>query len=285
MKMKKSANILFCLSIAVISAFSLSGCKQNNDISGGNSETASAVSIPETTEATTETTPQTTETELTETTTAAETETTAAAENLTTETEKQSFEEIIVSGVELGFDIDGIEVFRGDYPLPDIREEFDKKLSEWREVNDIVGPYFDYAYIDGCTVISAFSGEFAGNTQTSHVIVDCGDKIIEIDAGDIINIKPIYFVGGGVLYCCDSSLSAGNERFVLTEFSLTSGEKLNEYSDIHSLGDTSDNYRTTNPNIGSVDELKSYILDISPRWYDMELMMWDGYVQVPNWRN
>ena len=272
--MKRFGNLLFCLSIAVISVLSLSGCVNYLDEPDESFAAESTVSLSETTDATTETTPPTTKTE---TTTA---KTTAATTTVTTEPEKQSLKEIIVPGVEAYFDIDGIEVFRGDYPLPDIREEFDEKLSEWREANDIVSPRFSYAYIDGCTVISAHSGEFAGNTQTAHVIVDCGDKIIEIDAGDITNIRPIYFIGDGVLYCCDSSLTSGFERFVLTEFSLTSGEKLNEYSDIHSLGDTSDNYITTNPDIGSVDELKSYIFDISPRWYDMELMMWDSYVPV-----
>lgn len=238
----------------MFSVLSLSGCENNNDISGVLSDTVSTVSTAAVSESKTETSPQNSETETTVTDT--------------------------VSGIEAGFDIDGIEVFRGEYTLPDIREEFDEKLSEWRDANDIVSPRFRYANIDGCIVISAYSGEFAGNTQTSYVIVDCGDKIIEIDAGDIDNINPIYFVGNGVLYCCDSSSTAGYKRFVLTEFSLTNGEKLNEYSDVHSLGDTSDNYITTDPDIGSVDELKSYIFDISPRWYYMESMMWDGYVPV-----
>lgn len=269
--MKKFAGSLLCALIVLFSILSLSGCKNNGDILSGNSETASTVSTSAVSLSETETEPQTAETEKTS---AANTTVTSAAEN-------QSVEERIRPGAEMGFDIDGIEIFCGEYPLPDIREEFDEKLSEWRDSNNIVGWWFDYAYIDGCAVISACEGEFAGNTQTAYVIVDCGDKIIEIDAGDILNIYPIYFVGDGVLYCCDSSSSAGNERFVLAEFSLTNGEKINEYGDVHSLGDTSDNYRTTDPDVGSVDELKSYILEISPKWYRLETMLWDGYVPMP----
>lgn len=273
--MKKSIKKLLSISLAVFMAFAISGCKNNSDISSGNSETESTVSASEISVSETETAPTTTETETTtqKTTTAATTVTT-----VTTVTEKQSHEERIVPGAEFGFDIDGIEVFCEGYPMPDIREEFDEKLSEWREANDIVSPYLNYAYIDGYTVISAHSGEFAGNTQTAYVIVDCGDKIIEIDAGDITNIDPIYFVGSGVLYCYDNSVTAGFERFVLTEFSLTSGEKINEYQEIYSLGASEmyyDLYVNTYSDIDGLDELKSYISGISPLWYWLEGKRWD----------
>ena len=66
--MKRFGNLLFCMSIAVISVLSLSGCENNSDISSGNSETASTVSISAVSLSETETTSQTTETELTETT-------------------------------------------------------------------------------------------------------------------------------------------------------------------------------------------------------------------------
>lgn len=64
--MKRFGNLLFCLSIAVISAISLSGCENNSDISSGNSETASTTSISAVSESKTETT-TVAETELTET--------------------------------------------------------------------------------------------------------------------------------------------------------------------------------------------------------------------------
>ena len=64
--MKGFGNLLFCLSIAVISVLSLSGCENNSDISSGNSETASTTSISAVSESETETTTAA-ETELTET--------------------------------------------------------------------------------------------------------------------------------------------------------------------------------------------------------------------------
>ena len=268
--MKRFVNTFFSVTLAALMTLSLSGCVEYLDEPDESFAAESTVSISETTE----TTPQTTETETT-------TEKTTATTTVTTETEKQSLEERIVPGVEFGFDIDGIEVFCGEYPLHDIREEFDERLSEWREANDIVSPYLNYAYIDGCTVISAHSGEFAGNTQTAYVIVDCGDKIIEIDAGDIVNIDPIYFVGNDVLYCYDNSVTAGFERFVLTEFSLTSGEKINEYQAIYSLGASEmyhDRYVNTYSDIDGLDELKSYIFSISPLWYWLEGKRWDEFI-------
>lgn len=70
--MKRFVNVLLCTSLAVISAITLSGCKNKNDISSGNSETESTVSASAVSVSETETTPQTTETELTETTTETE---------------------------------------------------------------------------------------------------------------------------------------------------------------------------------------------------------------------
>ena len=84
--MKRFGNLLFCMSIAVISVLSLSGCENNSDISSGNSETASTVSTSAVSLSETETTSQTTETEFTETTTAAETKLT---ETTTTVTETE----------------------------------------------------------------------------------------------------------------------------------------------------------------------------------------------------
>ncbi|MBD5141869.1 MAG: hypothetical protein HDT25_10755, partial [Ruminococcus sp.] len=66
--MKRFANTFFSVTLAALSAFSLSGCKNNNDISSGNLETESIVSTSAVSLSETETTPQTTKTEFTETT-------------------------------------------------------------------------------------------------------------------------------------------------------------------------------------------------------------------------
>ena len=65
--MKRFVNTLLSISLAAFLTFSLSGCKKNNDISSGNSETESTVSTYAVSVSETETAPQTTETELTET--------------------------------------------------------------------------------------------------------------------------------------------------------------------------------------------------------------------------
>lgn len=65
--MKRFANVLLCMSLAVILAVTLSGCKKNKDISSGNSEMSSTVLTSEVSLNETETTPPTTETKLTET--------------------------------------------------------------------------------------------------------------------------------------------------------------------------------------------------------------------------
>lgn len=99
MKMKKSANKLLCLSLAVISAFSLSGCVNYLDEPYESFAAESTVSISETKEAAVETTSQISETEPSETTeetsqqitvkseTAAPPETTSAKTEKTTVTE------------------------------------------------------------------------------------------------------------------------------------------------------------------------------------------------------
>lgn len=61
--MKKFAGLLLCTSIALFSVLSLSGCENNNDISGGNSETASTVSTSALSSSMTETELQTSDTE------------------------------------------------------------------------------------------------------------------------------------------------------------------------------------------------------------------------------
>ncbi len=88
--MKKSINKLLSVSLAVLMAFALSGCKNKDDILSKNLETESTVSVTETSVTKTETTPQTTETELTETSTDTEptetTEETTITETTTQET-------------------------------------------------------------------------------------------------------------------------------------------------------------------------------------------------------
>lgn len=66
--MKRLVNTLLSVSLAAFLAFSLSGCKNKNDISSENSETESTVSASSVSLSETETTPQPSETELTETT-------------------------------------------------------------------------------------------------------------------------------------------------------------------------------------------------------------------------
>ena len=65
--MKKSINTLLSVSLAILMIFALSGCKKNNDISSGNSETETFTD--------TETEPTVTETEITDTSTETNTET------------------------------------------------------------------------------------------------------------------------------------------------------------------------------------------------------------------
>ena len=85
--MKKSINTLLSVSLAVLMAFALSGCKNKDDILSKNSETESTVSVTETSVTKTETSANT-ETEPTETST--DTEQTETTEETTfTETTTQ----------------------------------------------------------------------------------------------------------------------------------------------------------------------------------------------------
>ena len=86
MKMKRFVNALLSVSLAALSAISLSGCKNNDDISSENLETASTVSTAAVSESETE--PLTSETEFSETvSTATElSETTEETTQQTTET-------------------------------------------------------------------------------------------------------------------------------------------------------------------------------------------------------
>ena len=85
--MKKNINKLLSVSLAVLMAFALSGCKNKDDILNKNSETESTVSVTETSVTKTETSTNT-ETELTETST--DTEQTETTEETTfTETTAQ----------------------------------------------------------------------------------------------------------------------------------------------------------------------------------------------------
>lgn len=82
--MKRFVNALLSVSLAALSAISLSSCKNNNDISSGNLETASTVSTSAVSLSEKETEPQTSETEITETES-----TTAAEPSETEQTEKK----------------------------------------------------------------------------------------------------------------------------------------------------------------------------------------------------
>ena len=85
--MKKSINTLLSVSLAILMAFALSGCKNKDDILSKNSETESTVSVTETSVTKTETSANT-ETEPTETST--DTEQTETTEETTfTETTAQ----------------------------------------------------------------------------------------------------------------------------------------------------------------------------------------------------
>ena len=201
-----------------------------------------------------------------------------------TATETLSPEESRQQVVEAGFGIDGVSIYCGSYDVPEFREEFAERLSQWRENNDIVSQITSCAVIDDYIIISDTSGEFAGNTQTSYVIVDCGDRIVEIDAGEIYNISPIYFIGNDVLYCYNDSLSAGFYHHCLSEFSLISGEKINEYHEAYSLGseDKERDPESTYPDINDIDELKSYIYSISPQWYRLDHVFAETFDSVPD---
>ena len=124
-------------------------------------------------------------------------------------------------------------------------------------------------------IISAHSGAFAGNAQSAFVIVYRGGAVTVIDEYDITNIEPIYFIDEDRLYCCDSSLSAGFSRFIYAEFDLESGGKIKECGAVNSLGDTSDRYESTDPEIDSMDKLKEHICEVSGEWYHLELHEWE----------
>ena len=82
--MQKFAGSLLCALIVLFSILSLSGCVNNDDISSGNSETASTVSTAAASLSETETEPQTSEREITETES-----TTATEPSETEQTEKK----------------------------------------------------------------------------------------------------------------------------------------------------------------------------------------------------
>lgn len=96
MKMKKTANKLLCLLLAVISAFSLSGCVNYSDEPYEGSAAESTVSISETKEAAVETTSQTSETAPPETTEEAPQQTTETKRTETTTQETAGTEQTTV---------------------------------------------------------------------------------------------------------------------------------------------------------------------------------------------
>lgn len=102
MKMKRFVNVLLSVSLAALSAISLSGCKNNDDISSGNLETASTVSNFAVSVSETETEPQTSETEFSETvSTATEpSETTEETTQQTTETMLEETTEQVTTSTE-----------------------------------------------------------------------------------------------------------------------------------------------------------------------------------------
>ncbi len=96
MKIKKTANKLLCLSLAVISAFFLSGCANYLDEPYESFAAESTVSISETKEAAAETTSQTSETEPPETTEETPQQTTETKLTETTTQETTSTEQTTV---------------------------------------------------------------------------------------------------------------------------------------------------------------------------------------------
>ncbi|MDE6591437.1 MAG: hypothetical protein K2K57_00025 [Oscillospiraceae bacterium] len=173
------------------------------------------------------------------------------------------------------FGIEGLKITCSGYGEPDFDEEFSDWLLKWREDNNVLGEYFHYGVIGENVIISAHSGAFAGNAQSAFVIVYRGGSVTVIDEYDITNIMPIYFAHEDRLYCCDSSLSSGFQRFIYAEFDLESGEKIKECGSVNSLGDTSDRYESTDPEIDSMEKLKEHICEVSGEWYTLELHEWE----------
>ncbi|MCM1578439.1 MAG: hypothetical protein NC078_06545 [Ruminococcus sp.] len=166
--------------------------------------------------------------------------------------------------------VDGLKIICGEYGETESDGDFSEGLRQWREKNDIY-QYYRYAEIGDTVIITATSGWFAGNAQTAHVLIWHDGAVTEIDAEDIENIEPIYFADGEKLYCCDNSLSSGFKRFIYAEYDLTTGEKVKRCGEEKSLGDTSDRYETTDPDIDSLEKLREHICEVSGEWYCLEL--------------
>lgn len=178
-----------------------------------------------------------------------------------------------------GVDVDGLTVVR-EYEVPIIGNDKAEILNAWKKKNEISDEYCDYCIINKHIVYSGFSGEWIGNTQTANLAIDCGDRILEIEDVDFLHSSnPIYFIEDNVFYAYDYGVVAGLVHVYFVEFSLNDANKINEYNETYELGSEEIiEYTSTYPNIENVDELQSYIYNLSPQWYKCKNERWSDLI-------
>lgn len=167
-----------------------------------------------------------------------------------------------------------------NYDIPILRKEFVSVLPEWRQKNNLVRNRCFYFVIDDYIIISQYSGEIIGNNQTPCIIIDCGDKILEISESEIMYSSfPMYFIKDDVFFMYDYGMSSGFEHIYFVEFSLINGEKINEYLKVYSIGSNElDQYINTYSIINNIDDLQNYLYNISLKWYESVSENWDSFL-------
>lgn len=176
-------------------------------------------------------------------------------------------------------DESGLEMI-SNYDIPILRKEFVSMLSEWRQRNNLIQNMCSYFVLDDYIIISQCSGEIIGNNQTPCIIIDCGDKILEISESEIMYSSfPMYFIKDDVFFMYDYGMASGFEHIYFVEFSLITGEKTNEYLELYSIGSNElDQYINTYSIINNIDDLQNYLYNISLKWYESAPENWDNFL-------